>query len=309
MPAVTDSQPAFTSVSELRDLVTDEVFRAFGLSAGGWPRRWLGPLVWPATRRFAGIAAGFDQVVAEQGFPAASRWVLPQFASGVRARGVERVPADGPLVIASNHVGAYDVLAICAGLPRQDIKIVISEIPFLHRMQATAGHLIGSTHDLYDRMTTLRACVRHLQDGGALLIFPSGKLDPDPACQPGASDELDDWSPSLALLLRRVRQTQLVPTIVSHVLVPRFARHPLVKLRTGRHQRRLLAEFLQVIQQLLLARRYDLTARVSFGAPVCLEQVGAHATSAAIMAAVIEIARGLLADHNASQNWAGKLAG
>ena len=290
------------TIQEIRDLVTDEVFRAFGFSADGRVRRLLGPLAWPATQRFAGLAAHFEETAAQESLPAAARWLLTEFVAGVQTCGTEQIPPDGPLLICSNHPGAYDSLVISSQVPRTDLKIVISHIPFLHRLPATARHLIGSSHNPHQRIITLRESIRHLQAGGALLIFPGGLLNPDPAFQPGAEEELENWSPSLAFLLRHAPQTRLLSTIVSGVLVPRFARHPAVLLRRGQHQRRLLAEFLQVIQQLLLARRYPITPRVSFGVPLEPADLGEDREPAAVMATIIGAARQVLTDHVAGDN-------
>ncbi len=41
----------------------------------------------------------------------------------------------------------------------------------------------------------------------AVLIFPTGRIDPDPALSPEAVHDLGKWSPSIEIILRHVPQT------------------------------------------------------------------------------------------------------
>jgi len=79
-------------------------------------------------------------------------------------------------------------------------------------------------------MVAIRAGIRHLRDGGALLIYPSGIVDPDPDLAPGLAESIDTWSGSLDVFLRRAPQTCVVPTIVSNVLSRRYFDNPLVRI-------------------------------------------------------------------------------
>ena len=171
------------SVQEIRDMVTDEVFRAFGVAADSRIRRLLGPLAWPATGRFAKLAAHFEQTAGQEGFAVAAGWLVGELVNGVEAWGTQHIPQEGPLLICSNHPGAYDSLVVSSQVQRPDLKILISKIPFLHRLPATAGHLIGSSLETQQRMIALRQSIRHLQNGGALFLFPGARLNPDPAFQ------------------------------------------------------------------------------------------------------------------------------
>jgi hypothetical protein len=114
---------------------------------------------------------------------------------------------------------------------------------------------------------------------------------------PGAHEALEQWSPSLDLILRKVPQTQILVTIVSGVLKPSFLSNPLAKLHKGLRERQKVAEFLQVAQQLLLPKSFSLLPRVSFAPPVSAHQLQTSEGSRSVLQSVIEKAQELLAEH------------
>lgn len=253
---------------ELTPKLLDEVFKALGWGSNHPLRAPLTPLFNAACRRFAHIAIRFDQEVAAFGFREAAQRILPHFAREVHARGAEHVPAEGPLLVVSNHPGTVDGLAIASRLPRPDLKIVVSGVPFLRHLRATANHLIYSSLDTFERMKVVRSAIRHLEDGGAVLLFPSGGLDPDPAVMPGALEALEEWSPSLEVILRRVPSARVLITFVSGVLHPAWARNPVTHLRRGRRERQRVAEFFQVIQQMLFPGQLLVIPSIRFARPL-----------------------------------------
>jgi hypothetical protein len=262
----------YTTTAELQRNLTTEILVALGLPRSGWTQTLLSPLVWPVAHRAARMAAEFDQRVALEGWTAACRWALARFVDGFQALGTEQLPASGPLVIAANHPGSYDALVISSALARDDLKILVSDVPVFRSLYATSAHFIytetGPGSDTGARMPAAREAVRHLRAGGAILVYPSAQVDPDPAFLPGAEEELETWSSSLSLFLRRVPETQLVVAIVRGVLDPVTFRHPLTRIRREQRLKQFLAEFIQVGQQVLLGRRYNLTPVVRFGEPL-----------------------------------------
>jgi hypothetical protein len=139
-------------VKQLTGYLLDEIFFALGFRAAGWQRRSLWPLFWLPAHRFAKIAATFDEIVARAGFQEAARWLLPRFTVGAKACVVENIPRSGPLLIASNHPGAFDALVLTAHIPRQDIKIIVSGSPFLRGLEALKAHFIFIADDPHTRM-------------------------------------------------------------------------------------------------------------------------------------------------------------
>jgi len=259
--------------SDLKTKLLDEVLRALGLGKSRLAKVMLRPLFTPAAMRFARLAVNFDNDVALYGFREAARRALPIFTREVHARGMEHIPASGPLLVVSNHPGTVDGLVIASNLPRPDLKIVMSGVPFIRSLNATADHLIYSSLDMHERMAIIRHAIDHLDGGGALLIFPSGGIDPDPAVMPGAEQELETWSRSLDVILRRAPDAQILVTSVSGVLQPHWVRSPLTHLRNGRRNQQRVAEFLQIIQQMVMPmpRSLLVSPSVRFADPIPVE--------------------------------------
>src|SRR4030042_574195 len=187
----------YTDVESLTQYITDEIFRLFKQTPHSWARRTLGPFFRLPTHRFAQVACTFDRYVEEYGFREAARRILPIFAQAFDVQNVENIPLEGPLLITSNHPGTCDSLVIAASIPRPDLKIVATGVPFMQGLKNAANNLIYTPRDVHERMLVVRSVIRHLKDGGAVLIFPTGRIDPDPALSPEAANDLGKWSPRL----------------------------------------------------------------------------------------------------------------
>jgi hypothetical protein len=282
------------TVGELTRNISTEILVAVGLPRTGPLQTLLRPLVWPPARRFANLAVAFERRVAQEGFTAGVQWILPRFVDGSRATGIEQIPNSGPLVIASNHPGSYDALVIASYLGREDLKVLVSDVPFLRSLHATSSHFIYTPSDAHKRMAAIRESIRHLRMGGALLVFASAQVDPDPAFLPGARRALKRWSPSLPLFLRLVPETTMLVTIVSGVLAQSCYRHPLTRLRKEQRLKQFLAEFLQVSQQVLFNRRFGLCPMVQFGQPLTAEVLGNASDTGKALRAIIAQAEELI---------------
>lgn len=281
----------------LESHITDEIFAAFGFGIKSWPREFLWPVFWPPAHLFAHLATNVDQDVTQFGLAEAARRLLPRFVKSVEVIGAENIPDQGPVLVASNHPGAYDSVVILAHLPRPDLKIVVSDISLLRSLPALDRQFIYTVGGVDGRMVALRNMIRQLQTDGSVLVFATGLVDPDPAVLPGADEKLADWSPSLELALRRVPQARILPTIVSGVLSPISLHSPLLRFQKEAWRQRKLAEFLQLIQQLVFRRDYGLRPRVSFGKPLSAEDLAGRDPSGQIMPQVIAQARALLKQH------------
>ena len=173
-------------VTAIRNRVVDEVFFALGLGRSGWARRYLGPLFYLPAGHLAQIASHLEDEAARNGLAAAAGRILPDLSVTVTTRGVEHVPPEGPVLIVSNHPGAYDSAVVTASIPRRDLKMVVSDVPFTHALVECSRDFIFVSTDPIERMAALRASIQHLKRGGALLIFPNGEVEADPAIMPGA---------------------------------------------------------------------------------------------------------------------------
>lgn len=287
----------YSDIETLSKFITDEIFKMFKVSPQSWVRQTFGPLFRVPAQRFAQVADTFDRYVDEFGFREAAMRILPVFAQGFEARNVENVPREGPLLITSNHPGTCDSLVIAASIPRPDLKIVAADIPFIAGVRHAAENLIYTSLDVHERMMVVRKVIHHLQDGGAVLIFPSGSIDPDPALSPQACDDLGNWSPSIELMLRRVPQTRILLTIISGVLSAHWRWNLFVRMLGDDHKQRSVAEVLQVIQQMVFPNSVKVTPRLTFANPLTTEELTTMGQG--MLDEVIERARCLLEDHMA----------
>jgi hypothetical protein len=289
------ARPADLNLDVLR-----EVLRDLGLEKSRLAKALVASLLWPTTQRFAWLAANFDGLVEERGLVAAARWIVPQLYSKVRVEANAEVPQDGPLLVASNHPGGGDGLLLASLLGRRDLKIVVSGLSILRSLRCTARHLIYVPRTGSERMLVIRQVIRHLREDGALLIFPSGSVDPDPDVLPGAERALDRWSPSLGVILRSVPQTQVQLSILSSIVKPDYVGNPLARLRGELRDRQKSAEMLQVIQQLYFPGSVRITARLSLSDAMNAGEL--HADDPAFLTqALIGRARRLLEQHQAGR--------
>jgi hypothetical protein len=105
--------------------------------------------------------------------------------------------------------------------------------------------------------------MKHLSQGGALLTFPVGEIEPDPATfgRRQAVESVQGWSESFVLFARRVPQTRFIPAIVSNVISREAQGHVLTLLRRSAHDKQRLAAALQVA----LPRYQQQVVQVVFG--------------------------------------------
>jgi len=290
------------TVEELSKAISEELLVAAGVPRTSPLQTLLRPLLWFPAHRAATIAAEADRRVALNGLPDALGWLLSMWADGTRCYGLEQLPQSGPLVIASNHPGSYDLLAIGSYLGRDDLRITASDVPILRHLRALAPHLIYTYlgEDSIQRISAARESVRHLRAGGALLVFAAGEVEPDPAVLPGAAESLQKWSGSPAWLLRQVPDAVLVVAIASHVLAPSALRSPLTRLRKERKRKQFLAEMTQLAQQVLFGRRFGLVPEVRFGKPLTAADLGGGRDLEAARAVIVAQAEQLLAETQAA---------
>lgn len=283
-------------VAHLRSCLIDEIYKTLGLRPQGLVSRLIQPFIFLPANRFSEIAAEFDERVGRDGFSVAAGWALKLFVDRIQVSGQHSIPRQGPLIVASNHPGTYDSIAIASCIPRRDLKIIVSGAPFFESFPTAGRHFLYARDDPHARMGTARAALRHLRSGGCLLIFPSGRMDPDPAVLPGAVQAIRTWSKSLQIFLQGVPDVRLVLTTVSHVLAESSLKHPLVKLHSKVRDQQRVAEFIQVMLQLFWQYRLKLCPRLSFALPVKVEHLH-HQAEDELLPVITARAEALLAAH------------
>lgn len=244
-------------------------------------------------QKFARQMLGFDASVGESDLAEAARRLMKSsFVRDVRVHGREHVPANKPVIYLSNHPGMADTLALFAAINRPDLRIIAIQRPFLETLEHTTRHLFFIDDEPAKRVNAVRRVSAHLKDGGAVLTFPAGKIEPDPDVYDGALDSLKEWTDSAGVFLRFARDAVIVPTLVSGVIWDASARHFLTHLKRDRFEREKLAAALQLLAMVVQDAR-PTTPHVRFAKPVTLEEVGST-EAAAIHAVVLQRMRGLI---------------
>lgn len=244
-------------------------------------------------QKFARQMLGFDASVGESDLAEAARRLMKSsFVRDVRVHGREHVPADKPMIYLSNHPGMADTLALFAAINRPDLRIIAIQRPFLETLEHTTRHLFFIDDEPAKRVNAVRRVSAHLKDGGAVLTFPAGKIEPDPDVYDGALDSLKEWTDSAGVFLRFARDAVIVPTLVSGVIWDASARHFLTHLKRDRFEREKLAAALQLLAMVVQDAR-PTTPHVRFAKPVTLDEVGST-EAAAIHAVVLQRMRGLI---------------
>lgn len=176
----------------LRSSAATDLLHGLGLD---WAAPALTGLARLVVRRFVGDLLQMDAAIARGGLSAGADVVLARYAGTVTIRGAERVPASGPLVVAANHAGVVDAPAIWRLLAvRDDLLIIALDRPILRAVPNLASRLLTVNSEAHGRSRLVRRVADHLRSGGAVLTFPAGTIEPDPALRPeDALSALASW--------------------------------------------------------------------------------------------------------------------
>ncbi len=271
MPDATPKQPVVgltpgrrAQIETLTRVCMDDLLGAFGMGGLHRGRHPLELLFRIPVRRLVYQLATYDEIVGQSGLGAGGDWALERMARRVEVEGQGRVPRDGPLLLVSNHPGLADAVALFAATPRADLRVIAAKWALLDTLPNTSRYLLTEAEGSSGRFGLVRAAAWHLRRGGALLNFPGGRMEPDPAVLPGASEALGRWSASVDLFARLAPDLVVVPAVVSGVLSPLALRNPLTYLRRREDDRRWLASNLQMLVPALR----NVTTKVTFGAPI-----------------------------------------
>ncbi|WP_193164929.1 MFS transporter [Microbulbifer hainanensis] len=116
-------------------------------------------------------------------------WLLSHTMYRVKHEGLEQIPAEGPAIIACNHVSYVDALLL-AGAVRRPIRFImykpIYEIPVLHFIFRTgrAIPICSRQKDPEGYERAFEEIEQGLKDGDLLCIFPEGQLTQTGELQP-----------------------------------------------------------------------------------------------------------------------------
>ena len=181
------------------------------------------------------------------------------------------------------------------------VKIIVNiPLSFIQNLPSTQDHFLYAPPDPHVRMGVVRSAMRHLKAGGALLLFASGGIDPDPACMPGANEEFNKWSDSLQLFLRRVPLAKLQITMISGILSPRFVNHAFTHFRKKRNDKQRISEFILVIRQMLSPGKFLSSPQLSFTSPLTRDQLISNETSGDFGPKIIRHSQAAFSQHSST---------
>ena len=95
----------------------------------------------------------------------------------LEAAGLERLPHQGPLVLACNHASYADIVALVALLPRDVLFVAKREVlgyPLVSSFVRRCGHLTVDRWDAVQSVADADAVARALGAGSDVLFFPEG---------------------------------------------------------------------------------------------------------------------------------------
>jgi Acyltransferase len=236
-------------------------------------------------RRFSHHLLRFDDLVGQHGLAAAGRYILDEFTSSTHIEGQRHVPPCGPMLAVANHPGMVDSMAVCVALEaRHDLKIIAAEREILQLIPNIRSRLLFVNPQTGGRSGLLRDATNHLRQGGALLTFPAGSIEPDPSVR--MVDPLAGWSDSSELFVRLVPETLVLPIVVSGVISRTAQQHRIAKCFADPKEREWAAATLQVLCRHLR----DTQTQVVIGEPITSrrfsQREAIHAAMASLLARV-----------------------
>jgi 1-acyl-sn-glycerol-3-phosphate acyltransferase len=125
-------------------------------------------------------------VVALAGFVAALPWIVQPFLRMVlflrydlRRIGLENIPRDGPVLLASNHISWFDGFFLAASLPRRGTALVnigVFSMPVVGFLARRCGLIPVPYSGPKAQRAAIETCRQALDEGRVLGIFPEGEL-------------------------------------------------------------------------------------------------------------------------------------
>jgi hypothetical protein len=191
----------------LAQLSASEMVAALGArKAPRLVQRALALPFYAASRTLGSTLAALDDAIATRGLPDAASQTLQSFGVGLSTSGV--TPRSGPQLVLANHPGAYDALALMSALGRQDLRILAAHRTFLRALPRLSAHLLFVPEGASERAGALKRALRHLREGGALLHFPAGQIEPDADFEPESTALLGPWQPGVSALVAACARAQ-----------------------------------------------------------------------------------------------------
>jgi 1-acyl-sn-glycerol-3-phosphate acyltransferase len=279
-------------VKALARINADALIDALGLKDLRRGRRLLRRLILRHTIDFAHTLAEYDALVGRRGLGPGAAWLLERFVGELLVSGQQHVPTTGPVLLLANHPGLSDTLALFASIPRNDLRVLAADRPFLRALPHTSERLVYLADSPQQRLSAMRGIAGHLRKGGAMLTFPAGAIEPDPGLRFCSALRLMGWEEPLQVLVRMAHDVPIVPAVVRGVLSPAAQRNPITRLRRRPYDR----SWLGAVLQTMWAPYHKVTVHVSFGEPI----EGDGQSDECVVGRVIATERSLMHSYQAS---------
>ena len=239
MTMSTNLPPSAERPTSLARMILDDVLSTLNVNRVKALRYLITLLGSKTTCWLADLLSRWDSQVARSSFVETAHDALALFTSGFELSSAEAIPKTGPLLAVANHPGMYDSIGAIVTVGREDVRVVAARREFFRVLPNISAHLLTIEKDASLRLEAMHHIIQALKDGQAVIIFPSGRLEPEPSLMPGAADALDLWSGSVGIFLSKVPETRLLPILISQTLSPKAwhswpARLP--KAQKRRHQ-------------------------------------------------------------------------
>lgn len=268
----------------------DDLLTGFALPT--WAERTLAVVARVPARRFAHVLVAYDDLVAHSGMVAGAEHLLTGFTRTVRVAGAHHIPASGPLLVVANHPGLVDAMALVRALGvRRDLRILAIDRDLLRALPAVSSHLMYVDPARGGRADLIRRTVAHLRAGGAVLTFPAGRIEPDPAIhRVDAVNALAEWGGSTGMFVRLAPGTRVLPVVVGGVISRRARDHRLARTRERRDR-----DWRAATLQILWPPYRDTATTLHIGEPIDVDQYTPAALTDAMSALIADAARGAAA--------------
>lgn len=212
--------PASPKTPSIARMILDDILITLNLSRQKTLRHIITFLGRKPTLRLANLLSHWDRQIERGSFVETAREALHLFTTGFEFSIHEEIPKTGPLLAVANHPGMTDSIGAIVTVGREDVRVVAARKEFFRVLPNINRHLLTIEADTSLRLSAMREIIQNLKDGQAVIIFPSGRLEPEPTLMPGAAASLELWSDSVGIFLSKVPETRLLPVLISQTLSP-----------------------------------------------------------------------------------------
>lgn len=255
-------------IQEVFQVTTREAIQRMKLPIDSWRATALRRFGEASFPRFSKWLVDVDREIGQAGISKAAQRSLSHMGQTTTVINAAALPQSGPLLILANHPGAVDFVHLFAASPRDDVQVVAGT----DAMEMLPN---GKQHFLYTSRTsqrrrrgeTTQAIVDRLREGGCVLMFPRGVIEPDPRWMPGARQTLMQWRRSMERIAASVPDLTTVPTAISGALSLRALSHWSVRFNGNQMLRSRGAAILQTGSSLINPSKWRTDVTVHFGQP------------------------------------------